>query len=265
MKLSDFNLKKNMIYLKYKYPWATYNSYKRLMNFIVVLSALFFATIYFVLSNNLVDSLYLFLTIGFLGYLFFYYYPTILKKSYVGKIEKSLPFFLIDLDMKLSIGQEFISALNDLSKRYDFLGDIFQKIISNYNKGITLQKSFREYSNIFNSQDFKRALTQIMNLYETGRISKEKGPLFELADEIINVQTTRTKLYSNKLVMISLLFIGMTAILPSLFLIFVNIGAFIFDLGITANQLLLIFVLGFPAIDVIIIVVILNMMPGFLK
>jgi len=265
MKLSILNLKDNMIYLKYKYPWINYKNYKKLMNFVVIISALFFSIIYFVLSNNLVYTLYLLLGISLVGYFVFYYYPIILKKSYIGKIEKNLPFFLIDLDMKLSIGQEFISTLNDLSKQYDFLGNIFKKIISNYNKGITLQKSFREYSNSFNSQDFKRALTQIMNIYETGKITKRKGPLFELAEEIVNIQTTRTKLYSNKLVMISLLFIGITAIVPSLFLIFVNIGSFILDLGITADQLLLIFVLVFPAIDVVIIFIIFNMMPGFLK
>jgi len=259
------NLKQNIEYLKLKYEFIDYETYKQLMNLIVIIASIFFSTICYISSSNIEYTIYLFVFLIIIGYAIFYYYPIMLKKQFIGKIEKDLPFFLIDLDMKLSIGQEFISSLKELSKEYDFLGTIFTKIIDNYEKGISLQKSSREYSKLFDSQDFKRALTQIMNIYDSGKCFKERGPLFELSEEIVNIQTTHTKLYSNKLVMVSLLFIGITAILPSLLLVFVNIGSFILDLGITGNQLLLIFILVFPAIDIIIIFVILNMMPAFLR
>jgi hypothetical protein len=118
---------------------------------------------------------------------------------------------------------------------------------------------------MFDSNDFKRALTQILSIYESGKNFKEKGPLFELAEELVNIQTTKAKLYSNKLVMVSLFFIGVTAILPSLLLVFVSVGGIILDLGITPIQLILIFALVFPACDVIIIFIIFNMMPSFLR
>jgi len=251
--------------VKFKYPWVYLSSYKKIMYFVTIITTLFFSTICFLYFRNLEYTMYVFVSIGVVSIAFFYYYPFVLKKVFNGKIEKDLPFFLIDLDMKLSIGQEFLLSLKELSKEYDFLGTVFQKIIDNYNKGTSLQKSFREYAEIFDSQDFKRALTQILNIYESGKNFKEKGPLFELAEELINIQTTKTKLYSNKLVMISLFFIAVTAILPALFLVFINIGSIILDLGITPIQLILIFTVLFPCADLVIIFIIFNIMPGFLR
>lgn len=259
------NLAKNIKFLKLKYQWANIESYKKFMWTIAAAFTIFFGIICFVYSQNIEYLLYVIFGTPIITVILFYYYPAMLKKQYVGKLEKDLPFFLIELDMKLSIGEEFIHALQDLSKKYDFLGKVFERILDNYHHGIPLQKSFREFSEFFESRDFTRALTQIKNLYETGKKVGEKGPLFDLAEEIVNIQTTTSKLYSNKLVMISLIFIGVTTILPSLLLIFVNIGSFVLDLGITPTELILIFVLLFPAIDLIIIFILFNMMPSFLR
>lgn len=264
--LNNFlNLKKNIKFVKYKYSWVTFVNYKKFMYVVASSTSLFFGLMAFFYLDSIEYAIYSTISVFVICIAFFYYYPFVLKKTYIGKIEKELPFFLIDLDMKLSIGQEFLQSIKELSKKYGFLGFIFTKIIANYNKGISLQKSFREYSEIFDSQDFKRALTQIMNVYEAGKSFKERGPLFELSEELINIQTTKTKLYSNKLVMISLFFIAVTAILPSLLLILVNVGGLILDLGITPIQLILIFTLVFPAIDLIIIFIIFNLMPSFLR
>jgi len=259
------NLKENIKFVKFKYEYLNILAYKKLMYFVGLFTSLFFAAIAFIYFQSIEYAIYSFFSVFIVNIAFFYYYPFVLKKTFIGKIEKDLPFFLIDLDMKLSIGQEFLSTLKELAKQYEFLGNVFEKIIDNYNKGISLQKSFREYSEIFDSQDFKRALTQILNIYESGKNFKEKGPLFELAEELINIQTTKTKLYSNKLVMISLFFIAVTAILPSLLLVFVSVGGIILDLGITPIQLILIFTLVFPAIDLILIFFIFNMMPSFMR
>lgn len=259
------NLEKNFKYLKYKYNYLDLQNYKKFSYFIIGITTLFFTILFYYFYNNIFYTFSCFCILLILGYFAINYFPILVKKNILGKIEKELPFFLIDLDMNLSIGEEFLNALKKASNEYIYLKEIFSKIISNYEKGISFQKSFREFSEFFDSRDFKRALTQIINIYESGKQFKEKGPLFELSEDIINLQTTSTKLYSNKLVMISLLFIGFTAVLPALFLVFVNIGSFILDLGITAEQLLLIFILVFPSIDILIIVIILNIMPGFLK
>lgn len=259
------NLEKNFKYIKYKYNFLDLKSYKKFSYSIIVITSLFFSTLFYYFYSNLLYAFICFCILIILGYLVTIYFPILVRKNILGKIEKELPFFLIDLDMHLSIGEEFLNAIKKASNEYVYLKEIFSKIISNYEKGISFQKSFREFSEFFDSRDFKRALTQIINIYESGKTFKEKGPLFELSEDIINLQTTSTKLYSNKLVMISLLFIGFTAVLPALFLVFVNIGSFILDLGITAEQLLLIFIFVFPAIDILIIVIILTIMPGFLK
>ncbi len=258
-------LENNFKYIKYTYNWQTLEQYTKFGYIITTITSIFFTILYFYFYKSLLNTVICFAIIFLIGFFFINYYPIIIKKNLIGKIEKELPFFLIDLDMHLSIGEEFLSAIKKTSKNYLTLGEIFYKLINNYEKGISFQKSFREFGEFFDSRDFKRALTQIINIYESGKQFKEKGPLFELSEDIINLQTTSTKLYSNKLVMISLLFIGFTAVLPALFLVFVNIGSFILDLGITAEQLLLIFIFVFPAIDIFIIIIITTIMPGFLK
>lgn len=241
------------------------NQYTKIFKSIILALTLFFTIISFGIFNNYLYSGIILLVIPILGYFFYYYYPYLLKKNYLGQIEKELPFFLIDLDMHLSIGEEFLSAIKKSSLNYKYLKDIIHELLNEYNNGISIQKCIRDISENYNSKDFRRALKQILNIYESGKIFDEKGPLFELAEELISIQTTSTKLYSNKLVMVSLLFIGITAILPALLLVFVNIGSLILDLGITPNQVIILFVVIFPAIDLILIFIILNMMPGFMR
>ena len=260
-----YKLTENIKFVLEKYPWADYEIYRKLMLTISISVILFFTIFSYLYFKDLINAFVIGIFSGAVIIALFHYYPITLRKHYLGRIEKDLPFFLMDLDIKLSIGMNFVSALENTSKEYNFLGTLLRKSLNQYDKGIPFHKSFLDLSTFYDSQDFKRALNQIYSVYQSGYGNTAYGPLFILAEELLDKQKSESKVYHSKLVMLSLLFIGATALLPSLFLVFVTIGGSIIEIGISGVELILIFVVLFPMIDLIIIFIIYNIMPSFLR
>jgi len=67
------------------------------------------------------------------------------------------------------------------------------------------------------------------------------------------------------MVVYSLMFIAVSAIIPALFQAFIIIGSSFMKLGIDSTQLLLINLAGFPLIDLGILLYIKSQTPAFLK
>ena len=259
-----FNLERNIKFVSLKYYWLDLEIYKKIMYLVSFSVAIFFSVLGYIYYRDTNAIIVGFISL-ILALLVFYYYPISLKRFYIGKIERDLPFMLMDLDIKLSIGMNFFIALKDITKEYDYLGILIKKVLNQHEKGIPIHKTFAELSNFYESQDFKRALNQIYAIYQTGYNSENQGPLFMLAQELLDKQKSESKVYQGKLVMISLFFIGITALVPSLFLVFITIGSSIFDVGLSPTELLLVYVVIFPIIDMAIIFFIYNITPAFLK
>jgi len=99
-------------------------------------------------------------------------------------------------------------------------------------------------------------------LYESGY---KDNILTTLAQELLNKQKLEAKTYSSKLVMYSLFFIAATAILPSLYLMFVTVGSTIIQVNITPTQLMVLFFVVFPLVDIVYISFVVYQMPYHLK
>lgn len=239
--------------------------YKKTMYFFAIILFFFFTFVYYIYFDNILNAFIVGIVSCVFVILSFYYYPYSLRGHYVGLIEKDLPFFLLELDIKLSIGMNFVSALESMTKEQNILAHIFRQSLNQYDKGIPFNKSFLNHAGFYESQDLSRALNQIYAIYQSGYKSESRAPLFSLAEELLDKQKAEAKVFHSKLVMISLLFIGATALLPSLFLVFISIGGAIMDVGISAFELIFIFVVLFPLIDIVIIFVIYAMTPWFMK
>jgi len=259
-----FRLEDNIKFVSKKYSWINIENYRRIMLALATMLMIISALLYISIFLNIVDAIIAGLVSGAIVILLFYYYPYSLRLYYQGRIEKELPYFLLDLDIKLSVGQDFISSLKSTAKDYSELGEIVSSCVLQYERGVPFHKSFLQASSFFELSDLSRALIQIQNIYLSGYNTKS-GVLLRLAEELLTNQKTKIKLYNSKLVMISLLFIGITALLPSLFLVFVSVGGAVLDLGITGKELLYIFIILFPLIDILMIVVVYNLMPEYVK
>lgn len=247
----DYSIDKNFKYFKIKYPNFTIESFKKLQlnsSIIISLFSTIASSIYFDIINAVCIGL---ITLG-ITYYTILIYPYLVRKTMISSIESELPYFLIDLDIKLGLGIPIHDAIESSAKEYKELNNIFQKVLHQNKIGIPFYKIFLKLSSQYESEDLKRAFNQIIVAYESG-YNDRQGPLLDLAEEILNKQKTQIKLYNSKLAMISLLFIAITALIPSLFLIFVTIGSSIIDIGLSSSQVILIITVLFPIIDLVII------------
>jgi hypothetical protein len=238
----------------------TEKEYKKLMLRSTIISFILAVIIFFPFFE-LYSFLFAFLIL-LLTYAFFVIFPYLLKRHFVGNIDKELPYFLMDLDISLFLNMDFLDAIKHNSKKYKHLNIVFGKLFFNYLKGNTLQSSLFMIAERINFVPLKRGLSQIIVLYESGYKDKV---LTDLAQELLNKQKLEAKAYSSKLVMYSLFFIAATAILPAMYLMFVTVGSTIIEVNITSVQLLVLFFLIFPLIDILYILFVVYQMPYHLK
>ena len=133
--------------------------------FSLMISVIYFNEILYIVITTLCSTL-LIISV-------FLFYPSYLRDYYIGQIEKDLPYFLMDVDVKLSVNMDFISALKTSAKNYKMLKIIFNKIIKNYENGISFNSSFLDVTTFFNSSNLKKSLNQIYGVYESGYKDKK--------------------------------------------------------------------------------------------
>jgi len=234
--------------------------YKNLMLKSLIIS--FFVSIIILFPFSGIYSVLFGFMVLLLTYAFFVLFPYLARRHFVGNIDKELPYFLMDLDISLFLNMDFLDAIKHNSKKYKYLNIVFGKLFFNYLKGNTFQASLFMIAERINFVPLKRGLSQIIVLYESGYKDKV---LTDLAQELLNKQKLEAKAYSSKLVMYSLFFIAATAILPAMYLMFVTVGSTIIEVNITSVQLLVLFFLVFPLIDLLYILFVVYQMPYHLK
>jgi len=204
--------------------------------------------------------------IGFLAFIALNYYPLHLKKEKTSAFEKFLPFALLQASIELNLGLGFEEVMQSISKNnYGILSKAFKKALKETRNGKAMQQALIDLSNEFDSLVVKRALSQLTAVYWHGNKNNEAESLKSLGNEILSRQKIEAKEFSNKMVMASLLFIAVSAIIPALFQAFVVVGSMIMDLSLSPLQALLIPVIAFPLIDLAVLLFIKSKTPYFLR
>ena len=120
----------------------------------------------------------------------------------------------------------------------------------------------RHFSERIESLFVRRAVTQLAASFEQ---ASDGQSVKKIASEMLTRQRLESKLFSGKLVVLSLLFVAVSAIVPALFQSFSIIGSVILKMSFTSTQLFLIIVVVFPAIDLALLLYIKNQTPVFLR
>jgi Flp pilus assembly protein TadB len=192
------NINSYFRFVNRKYPWLDISVYKKLMNTFAIIFTLFFTIIAYIYYNDILSAICVGLIIGSIIIMIFYYYPYYLKKVLNSKIKSELPFFLIDLDIKLAIGLDFQTALSSASENYSLLKELFDSVTIQYQRGISYNKSFLELSNFFEDLDVTRVLNQILSVYYSGYNVRQRA-LFSLAEELLNKQKSELKTFNKNI------------------------------------------------------------------
>jgi pilus assembly protein TadC len=191
--------------------------------------------------------------------------PEILKKRKAKKIEKHLPFALMAMAVEMNINLSFEKIIKNISNgNYGELSSEIKKTEKEIEAGGTIQKALFNLSERIESKMLKRSVSQIISIYEHG--SKEKGePLKQLAKELLVRQKTEAKEFTSKMIMYSVIFIVLSAIIPAMFQAFIIIGSTFMEIEFSPAQIQLITTIVFPALNSGILLAIKSNTPEFLK
>ncbi len=226
-----------------------------------------FLFIWTLVLENIVLGLF-YSAIIFLGsMLFFFYLPIMKKKRIAALIEKDLPFALMSMSVLLNINIPFDLAIESVAKEgYGLLSKELQKISEEIKQsGASIQEALFNFSERVDSLNVKRSVSQLVSIYEQGGKKLAGEPVKRLAIEQFAKQKAVAKEFSGKLVVFSLMFIAISAIVPALFLAFVGVGSMFMLLDFTPLQVLIIAIVGFPLLDLIALLYIKSKTPIFLR
>ncbi len=233
-------------------------------------SALFAVGAWFFIAliiGKIAESLLFGIVAGIIFFAAKMYYPTMKKKQLAALVEKDLPFALLSMSVELNLNVPFEKAMEGIADgKYGMASNEFEAACEEIqSKGASVQESLLHLSERIDSLQVKRCVSQMVSIYEQGGRKNKGLPVKRLAKEILSKQRAESKEFSGKLVVFSLMFIAVSAIVPALFQSYIIVGSMFLETNITAPQVLLIVALGFPLLDLAILAYIKGKTPVFLK
>ncbi len=188
-------------------------------------------------------------------------------KANIGLFEKELPFALNSFALSLSLGSSFEDCLKAVADGgYRLVSKEFSNSILLMEKqGSSVQDSLRPIAARYNSLDAKRAVSQVVAVYEQGSRTKSCDSINRIASEILRKQKSEARDFSGKLVVFSLLFIAVSAIVPAIFQAYIIIGGLFLKTDFTPLDVFLIVAIGFPVLDIGILAFIRSKTPVFMR
>jgi len=217
--------------------------------------------------DSLIEGILISLVVSSSGFIFLLSKPKTELNLKAKKIEKHLPFALMQLSVDLNTGIPFDKAIHRLSNgEYKELSEEFKTAIRNTKKiGSSLPEELIEIVNRNNSLNLKRTIAQLISIYEHGTKNQPGEIIRKIALEQLARQKSEAREFSDKIVVFSLCFIVISAIIPALFQAMIIVGSSFMDLSIEPIQVIIIVTIIFPLIDISILLLLKSMTPEFMK
>jgi flagellar protein FlaJ len=193
--------------------------------------------------------------------------PSARLSAKAGAIERDLPFVLLAMSVELNTGIPFNKSLHNAAMaRY---GEASRELLRVEDEVVlrsaSVSDALRGMSERVESRMVRRAVVQLVNAYEQGNTRNAGEALRRIALEMLSFQRSEQKAFSSKMAVFSLLFVAVSAIVPALFESFVLVGSLFLEMDFSAVQVLLIMVVGFPLLDVGVLLFLRGQMPLFLR
>lgn len=198
-------------------------------------------------------------------FLILFQIPLMKRKKRAKIIENELPLFLTKLACEIKLGKTLYNAIQSLikSEENSEISKEFSIVLKDMDKGISFSVALNEINKRADSENLKRALSNLSNIHYSGK--KDVLGLKKLTSELLLKQRIESKEFSGKMVVYALVFIAVSAIVPAMFLSFILIGSYFMKLSFTPKQIFLISVILFPLIDGGVLLMINSKTPLFLK
>lgn len=222
--------------------------------------AIALAAVVFVLSGQQADLLGagVFLGIVAASLAAFIKLPAFEMSVKAGRMESELPIVLRTIALLLEMNVPFPRALGVVGGADGELNRELGAVANECERGASLQKTLSALSGRTKSLLIKRAVNQLLTVYQTGTGAAE---LKRLADELLSIQRFRLREYASKAALLGLLFIAFSTILPTFFIVTTVIGKGIIESDISKDQVILVFLAVFPALSALIVLIARAMLP----
>ena len=145
------------------------------------------------------------------------YLPSYLAYVRSRRAESELPFFLKSLSTLLKSGIDPLSSLEIASNGNPVLGGSIRRILRLRKGGTPLSRAFEKEADTYVSERIKRSLMLVHQVIEGGYGVES---LDRYAESLINSKRVEIKEFSNKLALYTLVFIALTALTPSILLMY---------------------------------------------
>lgn len=178
-------------------------------------------------------------------------------------IESELPEFLIRLSYELQTGKNIIESIKAAYDENEIISKEYLRLANEIEKGASFETALENINNRINSREIKRVSSNLWIIYTQG--NKDSFVLKRLSKDLLAKQRIQSKEFSGKIVLFSLVFISVSAIIPAMFQSFIIIGSYFMSVQFSPTQVLFIIIFLFPAIDVLILLIIEKKTPLFLK
>lgn len=183
-----------------------------------------------------------------LMFIFLFYYMLKLPDVKINKMDKEINKEIVfagrHLIIELESGVPLYDSIVNVSKNYETIGRYLSEIIDKVNLGTPIEDAINEAIDLIPSRDFRRILWQILNSLRTG--SDVVDALHIAIEQIVKEQKIQVDKYGRKLNPLSMFYMIIAVILPSLGITMLLILFSFIDIELNLVMLLFIsFMLGF--------------------
>ncbi len=239
-----------------------FEEYKKKCFSYTIISSLFILLFGWLYTHNILLSFGIMFGFFTIIFLIAINIPILKHKKYTKKVEVNLSFFLMNLVTELKVGKDLMSAIKKCSMEDNVTAKEYGIIIRLVENGLSFKDALTTMNKKFNSLNIKRTNSNLYNIYQHGN---DTFGLKKFADELLLRQRIESKEFGGKLIVFALVFIAVSAIVPAMFASFILIGSYFMEIQFNAIQIFLIMVIGFPSIDLIVLLSINSKTPLFLR
>lgn len=195
------------------------------------------------------------------------YLPIAKRKRFAAQVEKDLPFALMAIAVEMNMNLPLEQCLRSVAKEnYGKVSGEFSKIVMEITEsGASVEEALLSFSERIDSRLVRRCVSQIVGAYRQGSKNNAGEPIKRLARELLARQRAASKEFAGKMVLFSLMFIAVSAIVPALFQSFIVVGSMFMSLGFSASDVLIIAIFVFPLLDLGVLFYIRSKTPLFLR
>jgi flagellar protein FlaJ len=222
------------------------------------------STFFFLQIDPTLDILSL-AVVFFISFLFMFLVikriPSFLAKARAAQIESDLPIAIRSIGIQLNMKVPFETAIENIAKSDYRCSGEFKKAINMIDSGTPIPDALRQIAERVDSQIVKKLMVQLIHVYLEGLDGTE---LKHSADELIHSQRFKFKEFSAKLNFLSLMFIAVSSIVPTMYLAYIIVASVYLETPTSPSDVWFMFLFLFPIIDLILILYIKMVTPAVL-